>query len=210
LPGQDEGLIWRGAWRLANVRILGHVTAKAGYAGLIEIFRNRIEELGTQMACIDDLACLPDGYVAKVLAPIMSRLGHKNGRIRLGMTSLGGLMQVLGIELVAIAVEPDRRLQQRQAGGAKIENSARTPARTLLSKKRRLNAHKQNLLRPTIMRSNIARLGGVKDSACAVKKRLSLRSAERGGGCVIPQLAQQNRRRSPIVRSDHDTPGAPS
>jgi hypothetical protein len=67
------------------------------YDGLIEICRQRAEELAISREGIDDLSGLADGLAGKILG--------KRQRKNIGPTSLGPMLQVLGLRLLIIEDE---------------------------------------------------------------------------------------------------------
>jgi hypothetical protein len=62
------------------------------YQGLIEICRQRAEELEISRLSIDDLSGLASGFAGKVL-------GDRQ-RKRMGLVTLGPMLQVLGLKLL--------------------------------------------------------------------------------------------------------------
>lgn len=120
---------------------LGRIIATIDAAGdaydvLIAAFRARITELGTCINSIDDVAMLPDGYAAKLLAkkPIKT----------IGRVSLGALLQVLGLKIVLVEdlnqhmekLEP--RTSQRQRIDAAYQDAHRSKAGLNRAKWRKL------------------------------------------------------------------------
>lgn len=85
--------------RLATVR---------DYDGLHRTIRARVDELGFTREEIDDAAQLlgewPERYASKLLAPIPIKA--------LGRTSLGPMLQVLGLQLAAEVVEEQPRISK--------------------------------------------------------------------------------------------------
>lgn len=75
------------------------------YPGLMAAFRARATELQASGATLDDVADLPARYVAKLLAPRPVR--------RVGMISLGSLLNALGL---ALAVVEDPAAMARYGG----------------------------------------------------------------------------------------------
>jgi hypothetical protein len=67
------------------------------YASLIEAMRLRAEQLGISRETISEIAGLPDRYASKILSLKCVR--------RVGMQSLGPLLDALGLKLVAIPDE---------------------------------------------------------------------------------------------------------
>jgi len=72
-------------------RIIGEF---ADYPGMLEALRSRVEELQIQGERFDSFAGLPDGYLSKLIGVRPVR--------RIGMTSLGPLLDALGIYCVVV------------------------------------------------------------------------------------------------------------
>ena len=72
-------------------RIVGEF---ADYPGMLEALRSRVEELQIQGERFDSFAGLPDGYLSKLIGVRPVR--------RIGMTSLGPLLDALGIYCVVV------------------------------------------------------------------------------------------------------------
>jgi hypothetical protein len=84
------------------LRQLGEVTTLNGYAGMIEIFRARFDELGITGETCDYLGGLAAGHTTKLLT--------KEHMKRFGPVTLGAILGVLGIKLIAVVDE--EQLQQ--------------------------------------------------------------------------------------------------
>jgi len=72
-------------------RIIGEF---ADYSGMLKALRSRVEELQIQGERFDSFAGLPDGYLSKLIGVRPVR--------RIGMTSLGPLLDALGIYCVVV------------------------------------------------------------------------------------------------------------
>jgi hypothetical protein len=76
------------------------------YDGLVEALRKRADELQVSRLQIDAMSGLPDGYAAKILAPVQVRA--------LGRISLGPMLQAMGLALLVVEdVETLDRLNRR-------------------------------------------------------------------------------------------------
>ena len=65
--------------------IIGEVTGETGYAGLVAALPFRLDELGTTLETVDEIAGLPGHYTAKLLAPSPMRgLGRISPGVRSG------------------------------------------------------------------------------------------------------------------------------
>jgi hypothetical protein len=82
--------------------VLGEVTTLNGYAGLIDIFRARFDELGITGECSDHLGGLASGHTTKLLTK-----GHMK---RFGPVTLGAILGVLGVKMV-ITVDQEQLAQ---------------------------------------------------------------------------------------------------
>lgn len=92
-------------------RIIATIYATGdAYDVLKAVFRARIVELGTCINSVDDVAMLPDGYTAKLLAKEPIRT--------IGRVSLGPLLQVLGLKLVVVE---DRNQHMEKLEGRKSQ-----------------------------------------------------------------------------------------
>ena len=94
------------------------------YQGLIEICRQRAEELAISREGIDDLTGLADGYTGKLLG--------KRLRKTLGPLSLGPMLNVLGLKMLIIEddVGTARTLSRREPvdrANQRFENSCNSP-----------------------------------------------------------------------------------
>ena len=78
-------------------RTLGEVTTLNGYAGMIAIFRARFDELGITGETCDYLGGLAAGHTTKLLT--------RDHMKRFGPVTLGAILGVLGIKLVALVDE---------------------------------------------------------------------------------------------------------
>jgi hypothetical protein len=90
------------------------------YESLITALRARASELNTPLQSIDDLAGLPDSYVAKILT------GHKN----IGRISFGPLLGAMALKLFLVpddeALARNRhRLPPRKGPGPRLEDGDR-------------------------------------------------------------------------------------
>jgi hypothetical protein len=70
-----------------------------GYSDLITVLRTRADELQISREIIDDISGLQPGYSGKILSINQLR--------RLGPQTLGPLLEVLGLKLIAVPDEPD-------------------------------------------------------------------------------------------------------
>jgi len=91
-----------------------------GYSDLITVFRTRCDELQISRETVDFVGSLPSGYAGKILS-----INHVK---RIGPASLGPLLDVLGLKLIAVADEPDEpkaeligALRQRAKGLKRID-----------------------------------------------------------------------------------------
>jgi hypothetical protein len=82
--------------------VLGEVTTLNGYAGLIDIFRARFDELGITGECSDHLGGLASGHTTKLLTK-----GHMK---RFGPVTLGAILGVLGLKMV-VTVDQEQLAQ---------------------------------------------------------------------------------------------------
>jgi hypothetical protein len=92
------------------------------YRDLVVALRHRIAELGTHMEAVDEVAGLPTRYTAKVLS-----LGQ--ARPALGRTSMGPILQTLGLKLALMAdnealARIRRRLPLRGKKGPQLQAGA--------------------------------------------------------------------------------------
>jgi hypothetical protein len=103
------------------------------YDGLIEICRQRAEELAISREGIDDLSGLADGLAGKLLG--------KRRRKNMGPTSLGPMLQALGLRLLIIEDEaatartlalrtPVQSNQQRFGNVCRISKTLLPPSST--------------------------------------------------------------------------------
>jgi hypothetical protein len=69
--------------------------AVTDYESLVEMLRRRADSLDIARSTIDHLARFPDGYTSKILAP--------NHLRRIGMKSLGDLLDALALKLIPVA-----------------------------------------------------------------------------------------------------------
>ena len=83
------------------------------YHGLIEICRQRAEELAISRSGIDDLSGLPNGFAGKAL-------GDRQ-RKGLGPLTLGPMLQVLGLKLLII--EDDAAAQRTLARRTPVQSN---------------------------------------------------------------------------------------
>ena len=90
------------------------------YDGLIAAIRTRVDEMQLHGGRFDEFAGLPIGYLSKLTAP--------NPMRRIGMTSLGPLLQALGVK---IALLEDPEATQRLKNGVKPRDAQQVhPSRT--------------------------------------------------------------------------------
>ncbi len=68
------------------------------YARLVVVLRDRVEEIGTTFAGVDQLAGLSDRYAQKLL-------GHEPIK-RMGAISLFPVLQALGLKLLLVPIDP--------------------------------------------------------------------------------------------------------
>lgn len=74
------------------------------YDGLIRTIATRRRALGLSQLAVDQIAGLADGYTGKVEANVR----------RLGMMSLGLILQALGLKLAPVPGEPPRIVRARR------------------------------------------------------------------------------------------------
>ncbi len=83
-----------------DLRALGEVTTLTGYAGLIAIFRQRFDELGITGETSDHLCGFAAGHTTKLFTKVTRE--HMK---RFGPVTLGPILGVLGIKLIAVVDE---------------------------------------------------------------------------------------------------------
>jgi hypothetical protein len=79
------------------MRQLGEVTTLNGYAGLVDVFRRRFDELGITGECCDHVGGLASGHTTKLLTRDHMR--------KFGPVTLGAILGALAIKLIAVADE---------------------------------------------------------------------------------------------------------
>jgi hypothetical protein len=147
------------------MRQLGEVTTLNGYAGLIEVFRRRFDELGITGETADHLGGIAAGHTTKLLT--------RDHLKKFGPVTLGAILGVLGMKLVAVVDEEalaqiSRRLTPARFRRWDANNGMRT---------RRKRA------RPTYWFSNpeharLARLKGILLMSPAARRRAARHAAQ--------------------------------
>lgn len=134
-------------------RILATIDAWNGYDGLIAMFRARIVELGTCINSVDEVAMLPDGYTAKLLAKVPIKT--------IGRTSLDALLQTLGLKFLVVEDLNPRmeKLEKRRTQRQRIDETYQNTHRSK-SGLNRLKWAKLLLMSTSQERSRIAKSGG--------------------------------------------------
>lgn len=97
---------WRRG-KLLQKRLRGRLRGRAlisDYDGLIAAIVHRRHALGLSQLAVDQIAGLADGYTGKVEANVR----------RLGMMSLGLILQALGLKLAPVPGEPPRIVRARR------------------------------------------------------------------------------------------------
>ena len=109
-----------------EMKILAMIDARNGYDGLIAALRARIVELDTCINSVDDVAMLPDGYTAKLLAKIPV--------FTIGRVSFGPLLEALGLKLLVVedwnprVDKLEKRTTRRQRIDAAYQSAHRSKA----------------------------------------------------------------------------------
>jgi hypothetical protein len=124
------------------------------YADFLAALRTWIYELDTNYTCVNDLAGLQDGYLAKLLARSPSR--------NFGRTSLSNVLGALGLKLLLVVdaerlakMRPRYERRKKHTSGA-ILAQKKTPLRGN-SALAAMYAHRRALLQPPALRQQIAR-----------------------------------------------------
>jgi hypothetical protein len=107
-------------------RQLATITHSDGYAGLLSALQARALERRISLggAAAAQVAGLPVGYLQKILSPIPK--SRKNVR-RIGVTSLGPVLGILGVKLVMFA-DPEAIARYGSKIPVRQERSVRTSA----------------------------------------------------------------------------------
>jgi hypothetical protein len=107
---------------------LRHIAVVRDYDALIAAFRERADEIMLTRVQLDEaMKTLPDGYAAKLLAPVPVK--------GLGRISLGPMLQALGLKIVlAEDLEALERVKKNVSQRAKLTDTGRN---LLATKKRR-------------------------------------------------------------------------